>query len=73
MASGHPQETMQLRVGFAGAEPEVLRTALRVESASHRDRLQQRGFPGSVFADEKRDCRMELQLFQRRTAASENG
>ena len=45
----------------ARAEAEVLRAALRVESPSHGDRLEQRRLPGSILTDEERDLRMELQ------------
>ena len=64
-ASGNAQKAMQLGVGFAGAEAEVLRASFRIESAGHRDRLKQGGFSRAVLADEKRDLRMQFQFFQR--------
>ena len=56
---------MQLGVALAGAEPEVLRAALGVETAGDGHCLEQGGFARAVLADEKRDRRVELQPAQR--------
>src|SRR5580704_4020454 len=55
MAANRPHELVQARLGASRAEAEVLRTALCVESGEDRDRFNQCGLAGPIFADEERD------------------
>ena len=52
--------TMQFGMSRVGREVEILGAAFGVEPIGDSDRFQQRGFPGSVFADENGDRMIQL-------------
>ena len=53
------QVIAQLRMGVLRGKMEVLRSALRIEALGDRQRLNQRGFPGSVLPDKESHLLME--------------
>ena len=58
----------EVRLGSAGREVEVARSALGVEAGRDRDRLDERRLAAAVLADEEGDARIEIEralLFER--------
>src|SRR4029077_15971327 len=60
-SSLNADELMQVGMGFARGEVKVFTAALRVKSKFQCDGFEQRGFSGTILANEKCNGRMKLQ------------
>jgi hypothetical protein len=57
-------ELVQVGMGVAGAEIEILAAAFRIKAQFHRQGLEQRGFSRTIFANKKGHAWMKFQSFE---------